>query len=99
MPGEDTDLLLANDETAQRQSSYGASVSDENSNNEADEQRSSAAGQRDGRGSDEEMTFFTMTAILSTAFSYGCIMTTLFLITLPVECERVNLQHKNIPKR
>lgn len=25
-------------------------------------------------------------------------MTTLFLITLPVECERVNLQHGNIPK-
>ena len=30
--------------------------------------------------------------------SDGCIMTTLFLITLPVECERVNLQHPNIPK-
>jgi MFS family permease len=36
--------------------------------------------------------------ILSTAFSYGCIMTTLFLITLPVECERIEKQHPNIPK-
>ncbi len=27
-------------------------------------------------------------AILSSAFSYGCIMSTLFLLTLPVECER-----------
>jgi MFS family permease len=36
--------------------------------------------------------------ILSTAFSYGCIMTTLFLITLPVECERIEKQHPNTPK-
>lgn len=49
-------------------------------------------------GDKEEMSLFTIAAILSTAFSYGCIMTTLFLITLPVECERVNLQHPNIPK-
>ncbi len=36
--------------------------------------------------------------ILSLAFSYGCIMTTLFLITLPVECERIETQHPTIPK-
>lgn len=28
--------------------------------------------------------------ILSTSFVYGCILTTLFLITLPVECERIH---------
>ena len=36
--------------------------------------------------------------ILSTAFSYGCILTTLFLITLPVECSRIEHEHPNIPK-
>jgi MFS family permease len=36
--------------------------------------------------------------ILSMAFSYGCIMTTLFLITLPVECERIDQEHPNVPK-
>ena len=30
-----------------------------------------------------------ISAILSIAFSYGCIMTTLFILTLPVECGRI----------
>jgi MFS family permease len=44
------------------------------------------------------LTLFNIACILSTAFSYGCIMTTLFLITLPVECERIEKQHPDIPK-
>jgi hypothetical protein len=45
-----------------------------------------------------KLPIFAITAILSTAFAYGCILTTLFIITLPVECERIHLQHPNIPK-
>jgi hypothetical protein len=37
-------------------------------------------------------------AKLSTAFAYGCILTTLFLITLPLECARIQKQHPTIPK-
>ena len=47
---------------------------------------------------EKQLSIWVITSILSTAFSYGCIMTTLFLITLPVECERIEKQHKNIPK-
>jgi hypothetical protein len=36
--------------------------------------------------------------LICTAFAYGCIMTTLFLITLPIECARINSLHPNIPK-
>lgn len=39
------------------------------------------------------MTTFTIVAILSTSFSYGCILTTLFIIILPIECERIELSH------
>lgn len=31
-------------------------------------------------------------AMLSTAFTYGCIMTTLFLLTLPMECQRIEYE-------
>ncbi|KAL7579170.1 hypothetical protein ACA910_011343 [Epithemia clementina (nom. ined.)] len=44
------------------------------------------------------MSIWTIVAILSTAFSYGCIFSTLFLITLPVECERINQEHPTVPK-
>jgi hypothetical protein len=37
-------------------------------------------------------------AKLSTAFAYGCILTTLFLITLPLECTRIQQQHPSVPK-
>ena len=46
----------------------------------------------------EQLSTWEMICILSTAFSYGCIMTTLFLITLPVECERIQEGHSDIPK-
>ena len=44
------------------------------------------------------MPLVTMICILSTAFSYGCVLTTLFLITLPMECERIHQSHPNTPK-
>lgn len=49
---------------------------------------------------DEEklLSVFEISCILSSAFAYGCVMTTLFLITLPVECERIERQFPSIPK-
>ncbi|GKY97022.1 hypothetical protein MPSEU_000661000 [Mayamaea pseudoterrestris] len=44
------------------------------------------------------MPLKNMVCILSTAFSYGCIMTTLFIITLPTECERIHQSHPTTPK-
>ena len=40
-----------------------------------------------------ELPLWTIVCLLSTAFSYGCILTTLFLITLPVECQRIHAAH------
>lgn len=37
-------------------------------------------------------------AILSTAFTYGCIFTTLFLIVLPVECTRIQQEFHHVQK-
>ena len=47
---------------------------------------------------DDALPLWDVMCILSMAFSYGCIMTTLFLITLPVECERIDEEHPNVPK-
>lgn len=44
------------------------------------------------------LTTWEMICILSSAFSYGCIMTTYFIATLPVECERIQKGNPNIPK-
>jgi len=51
------------------------------------------------------MSHLSICAILSTAFAYGCIMTTLFLLTLPMVCERIeretnlyNSRYHNISK-
>lgn len=43
------------------------------------------------------MPLWTIVCILSTAFAYGCILTTLFMITLPLECERIHRDHPNQP--
>jgi MFS family permease len=51
-----------------------------------------------GSESENSLPLFTLISILSTAFSYGCILTTLFLITLPIECNRINKEHPDIPK-
>lgn len=45
-----------------------------------------------------DLPLWKIASILSTAFSYGCVFTTLFLITLPIECERLNIEHPSIPK-
>ncbi|KAG7351263.1 major facilitator superfamily transporter [Nitzschia inconspicua] len=47
---------------------------------------------------DEDLSIWTIGCILSTSFAYGCIMTTLFLITLPVECQRIEDENPNVPK-
>jgi MFS family permease len=54
----------------------------------------------DEQGTEMErpLSVFLIAAILSTAFSYGCILTTLFLITLPVECERIESENPAMPK-
>ena len=48
-------------------------------------------------GEEGLLSIWTITCILSTAFAYGCIMTTLFLITLPIECDRIE-KNTDIPK-
>jgi hypothetical protein len=47
---------------------------------------------------DEALSLWCIGCILSTSFAYGCIMTTLFLITLPVECQRIEDQFPTVPK-
>lgn len=44
------------------------------------------------------LSYWEIIAKLSTAFAYGCILTTLFLITLPLECARIQHKHPSIPK-
>lgn len=46
----------------------------------------------------ELLHFVEIIAMLSTAFAYGCVMTTLFLITLPVECKRIQHEHPTVQK-
>ena len=45
---------------------------------------------------EEKLSVLTISCILSTAFCYGCIFTTLFLITLPIECRRIHHSHPEI---
>jgi len=40
------------------------------------------------------MTPLSISSLLSIAFSYGCIMTTLFLLVLPIECQRIESESK-----
>jgi hypothetical protein len=49
-------------------------------------------------GEKKLLSVWTISCILSSSFAYGCIMTTLFLITLPIECERIEKQIPSIPK-
>jgi len=51
----------------------------------------------DTTGEEGLLSIWTITCILSTSFAYGCIMTTLFLITLPIECDRIE-KNTDIPK-
>jgi hypothetical protein len=54
--------------------------------------------EENGGEENELLPIWTIVCILSSSFAYGCIMTTLFLITLPVECERIEKQNPDIPK-
>jgi hypothetical protein len=78
-----SDLLLAS-ANSNGPKNYGTSNSD-------DECISVGSEGQESEFSDEiDLPAHQILCILSTAFSYGCIMTTLFLITLPVECERIS---------
>jgi MFS family permease len=44
------------------------------------------------------LSLISIASILSTAFSYGCILTTLFLLILPIECERIESENPSMPK-
>jgi hypothetical protein len=57
-----------------------------------------ATSQTTHKEEDDNLSAWTIACILSTSFAYGCTMTTLFLITLPVECERIESQHPTVPK-
>jgi hypothetical protein len=73
-----------------RPSSYSKDTENENDDNDADGEQVVK--------NERVLSLFAIACILSTSFAYGCIMTTLFLITLPVECERIQSQHPNMPK-
>lgn len=45
----------------------------------------------DKENNDKFLSVWTICCILSTSFSYGCIFSTLFLVILPVECERIEV--------
>lgn len=81
--GESASLLLCKD------SGYGSASANHDTSREnglSDSSEYEDVEDEDGR----EMPFYTIVAILSTAFSYGCVLTTLFLITLPIECQRIS---------
>ena len=44
---------------------------------------------------DESLPVTSIIAMLSTNFSYGCIMSTLFLLILPIECKRIETDSAN----
>ncbi len=57
-----------------------------------------ASGEESGGDEEKLLSVLEISCILSSAFAYGCVMTTLFLITLPVECERIEREFPGIPK-
>jgi MFS family permease len=81
-------------------SSYGGTDTPQRSQKEQDDVDNNDNDWESLGGSEVEnsLPLFTLISILSTAFSYGCILTTLFLITLPIECERIHKEHPDIPK-
>jgi hypothetical protein len=66
--------------------------------NESYDEDENENGSSDSFKKDDLLPTGTLICILSTAFAYGCIMATLILITLPIECARINSLHPNIPK-
>ena len=80
---------------------YGERYNDESDDSETSQDllRASLNKEKNNSGEEEELlSVWTITCILSSSFAYGCIMTTLFLITLPIECERIEKQIPSVPK-
>jgi Major Facilitator Superfamily len=106
---DDEDLLLLEDEEmgdGQGGTNEGGGVNGAPKSGEKDKREDGASGivpTTSNGHHDEEASLRTVMSplhivcILSTAFAYGCILTTLFMITLPLECERIHLAHPNIP--
>jgi hypothetical protein len=80
---ESRDLLLSSADS-NGPKHYGTSNSDDECITVASE------GQESKLSDENDLPALQILCILSTAFSYGCIMMTLFLITLPIECERIS---------
>ena len=92
---ESTPLITNGDNTHDGQSSQSYRTNDVEK--EDDDCRSSSLSPVSAT-KEGALSLWTIACILSTSFAYGCIMTTLFLITLPVECERIEEQHPTVPK-
>lgn len=104
---ETTSLLMPDDDEEGETSGddiirYGEYSDDELERSDEFERRGdilrTSSRDEDGGEEDELLPIFTIISILSSSFAYGCIMTTLFLITLPIECERIEKQNPDIPK-
>ena len=87
MEQEERQSLLPHDQTTSRPETYYNSVLQTHNNNDDNNDNNN-----DNNNDDDLLPLFTIVCMLSTAFSYGCILTTLFLITLPVECQRLHTQ-------
>ena len=71
---------------------YGAIESSSNDANTKAQQEDSTQNRirsSSSRSSRHSMTHVAIAAILSTAFSYSCIITTFFLLIGPIECQRI----------
>ena len=89
---------MINDRTKEEGHNYGSLSADNNHvervnqvkkcNSDVGVNRMSVVSSREAVKSLNPMPVVHICAILSSAFSYGCIMSTLFLLTLPVECVR-----------
>jgi hypothetical protein len=104
---ERTFLLTMDDDEENSNSSNGIfrygedSDSDLERSDESEKSRDILGISSKGENGGEEkelLSVWTIACILSSSFAYGCIMTTLFLITLPIECERIEKQFPSIPK-
>lgn len=89
---ETQDPLIFNTEN------YGSTCQDSEHGDEDSEHDDDDEEYTNGELYPKTMQTWDIICILSTAFAYGCILTTLFLITLPLECERIQKQHPSIPK-
>jgi hypothetical protein len=76
----------------------GSKYDDEDDEVEQSDDHHPARSTRKSSMDEEDLSLWSIACILSTSFAYGCIMTTLFLITLPVECQRIENQNPSVPK-